>query len=84
MAGKEITVRSMVSSKRGEPAVSFRFGDQFINMPPDDARKVGLDLIGCADRAEFEAKFVRHLRGLGLADRQVGELLALLRAADAG
>jgi hypothetical protein len=61
----------------------FRLGEQYVNMPVADARKVGIDLIGAADRAEFEAKFVRHLRGMGMGDGQVGELLALLRAADA-
>lgn len=83
MARKDITVRSMVASRTGDPAVSFRLGDQHVNMPPDDARKVAIDLISAADRAEFEAKFVRHLRGLGMEDRRVGELLALMRAADA-
>lgn len=82
--GKDISVKSMVASRTGEPAVMFRMGGEFVNMPPADARKVGIDLIGAADRAELEAKFVRHLRGMGMADAQVGELLALLRAADAG
>lgn len=81
--GKEITVRSMVASKTLEPAVSLRLNDQHVNLPVADARKVGIDLISAADRAEFEAKFVRHLRGMGMDDRQVGGLLALLRAADA-
>lgn len=80
---KQITVKSMVASRTGDPAVSLRLADCHVNMPPDDARKVGIDLISAADRAEFEAKFVRHLRGMGMEDRQVGELLALLRAADA-
>lgn len=81
--GKQISVKSMVASKTGEPAVMFRLGEEFVNMPIADARKVGIDLISAADRAEFEAKFVRHLRGMGMEGGQVGELLALLRAADA-
>lgn len=81
--GKQISVESMVASRTLEPAVMFRLGGEYVNLPVEDARKVGIDLISAADRAEFEAKFVRHLRGIGMADAQVGELLALLRAADA-
>jgi hypothetical protein len=80
--GKDFTIRSMVGARTGEPAVSFRFGDQHINMPPDAARKVALDLIGCADRAELEANLLAYLRRNGAGDDVVRQTLTLLRDAD--
>lgn len=79
---KDIRVESMVASRSGEPAVMLRIGDQFVNMPTEDARKVALDLIGAADRAELEAKLVGYLRRSGVDEAGVGQALALLRKAD--
>lgn len=81
--GEGISIKSMVASRTGEPAVMFRLGGEFVNMPVADARKVGIDLIGAADRADFEAKFVRHLRSLLLDDVFIGRILQLMRDADA-
>lgn len=81
---KSITVKSMVGARTGEPAVMFRFGGEYVNMPPDEARKVAIDLIGAADRAELEAKLLLHLRKQNPrdGDAMAVEVIALLRAAD--
>lgn len=81
---RTITVQSMVGARTGEPAVMLKLGDQYVNLPPDDARKVGIDLIAGADRAEFEAKLVAVLRRDGMAEEGVGQVIALLRRVDEG
>lgn len=81
---QQITVRSMVGARTGAAAVSFRLGDRFVNLSPDDARKVGIDLISAADRGELEAGVVALLRAKGAGDQEVGQFLALLRDADKG
>lgn len=81
---RQISVKSMVGARTGEAAVMLRLGDRFVNLPPDDARKVGIDLISAADRGELEAGVVALLRAKGAGDREVGQFLALLRDADRG
>lgn len=79
--GIDIHITSMVGARTGEPAVSFRFGDQHINMPLADAHKVALDLLSAALAAEQDAALIGYFRKQGLEDRELGVILAAIREA---
>lgn len=79
--GVDIHITSMVGARTGEPAVSFKFGDQHVNMPLDDARKVALDLLSAALAAEQDAALIAFFRAQGMADRDLGTILAAIREA---
>jgi hypothetical protein len=79
--GKDIYITSMVGARTGEPAVSFRFGDQHVNMPLADARKVAMDLLSAALAAEQDAALIGYFREQGADDEQIVMLMATIREA---
>ncbi len=81
---KEIYVQSMVASKMLEPAVMLRLGEEFTNMPPDVARKVAGDLVGCAEAAEQDAFLMSFFeQRIGLSREEAGQILMQFREARA-
>lgn len=78
---KDVSVQSMVGARTGQPAVMFRLGDEYVNMPVADARKVALDLLNAALAAEQDAALVLFLRGQGMSDQEAGVFLGAIRAA---
>lgn len=83
-AEKSILVQSMVGAQTGLPAVMFRLGDQFVNLPPDQAREIALQLMHAGYAAELDAALVKSLRSHGMEDRAIAVLLESLRSARPG
>lgn len=48
-------------------------------MDPADARKIALDILVSAARAEYEQDFVLTAQKIGLADENIGAMVGLIR-----
>jgi hypothetical protein len=81
---KNIAVQSLVGGMTGQPAVMLRVGEEFVNMPPSQARKVSRDLMECAYAAELDAKLVGTFRKHGMSEEAIAGLLATIRAERSG
>lgn len=78
----EITLEttSAVSAFTGAPFVLMTWGTRSGQLTPDEARVLGLHIIGCADAAEGDAALVRTLRDIGLDQDASAAFLQSLRA----
>lgn len=76
---KSITVQSMVGAQTGLAAVMLRLGDQYVNLPPEQARQIGGQLLEAAYASELDAALAVSLRRAGLDEAAVAALLRSLR-----
>jgi hypothetical protein len=79
--GKDISITSMVGAKTGLPLVMFRMGEEYVNMPLADARKVAMDLLSAALASEQDAALIGFFRAQGMEDRDLGAIIAAIREA---
>jgi hypothetical protein len=75
-----VHVANGYGARTREPFVTLRVKEEFVNLTPEDAREVALNLIEATEAAMGDALIMRFAeRNLGVNDEQAAQLLVMFR-----
>jgi hypothetical protein len=79
MAMNEFSAQAIFGLMTGEPIVQVDFAGKRVQVSPDDARAMAMNLLECAEAAESDACVVHCLTDLGMKQDDAAKMLVAMR-----